>query len=679
MRKGFIATTLFLSAGLSILFYFLEPIDLESTLNAWYGLKSNSKYGLNPVTFLGIPVYAPFLSLGVKIPLLSGITNSPLAWISPYFSIFDLQFGLTVGGLVSTLVFMTLVIRKINPKFQTFYTLLLILTVLSTTWFYIFVNDWVEIALGYLGIIHLFLAFMALFAISENKKLNEAVFLILLGIGTFLVSLTHLGYLPAIVYPFIFFVLSLRPTSKLKSLNRSSKLVTFLLFVFLIFKQSQVLEAINFSKVENLRTETIKMLTSSSLDGSLLLLNNNFASRAIIFPIGFVIATILVLKLPKEKSNTGQEGIRRFLALRLCLTSIFSVFLVFFNNLEVIPSASQNWLFRDLAVWTGVSSWVLANYPTQFGRKNRRVNFRTVAAASNAAILAVFFTNIILGSAYNSISGQNHFRTKDNIDLLKPGHGGRILFDFDRWSEDFNSSGSKLDPREVQARGYASITGWPKMRGSMPFQSSDNPLEGKIDRLSCYPPLLQFLQVKWILTRYPCEIIGGNELNNGLRLYENNDFFVLKLRNSNTFLENCQLLESVCVDRILQNGSQIPIKYLQIRICERDCAYSLNFPMLPNASYLLPIKYDSGLYLKNFNSKKDLRIFQVGPFVGLSNSGKKIVNGVDLQYNPSIFQITSILSGIAHFCLVFYLSITFFIQLYWCFGKKPVHPSNLRL
>jgi hypothetical protein len=93
VRKSLIAFTFLGVATTIILFAVLTPLDLESTLNAWYGFGSNNNRSLQPVSFFGIPVFAPFLGLGVRLPLLSGITNSPLAWIAPNLTILSLQLG----------------------------------------------------------------------------------------------------------------------------------------------------------------------------------------------------------------------------------------------------------------------------------------------------------------------------------------------------------------------------------------------------------------------------------------------------------------------------------------------------------------------------------------------------------------------------------------------------------
>ena len=655
VRKGLITFTFLSFATIIALFAVLTPLDLESTLNAWYGFGSDNNRSLQPVSFFGIPVFAPFLGLGVRLPLLSGITNSPLAWIAPNVTIISLQIGVISVSLISLIAFLYFVTVRINPKFSTLYFGILILVILSTTWFYAFVNDWTEIAIGYLGIIHLFVGVILLF--NPNKRhirsrIDELISLFILGVGGVLVSLTHVGYLPAIIYPFLFFVFALKPLRNFLMLGRSTKLVLVLAAILFVLKQLQVFDAVSFSEADNLREQSFKNLTSTVMQGLIFAFNTDFTSRAIVLPIGFLIAAGLLLGAKKKNEKGGLVDFRVSVARALWLTSLFSILLIFVNNLGFLPSASQNWLFRDIAVLSGLFSWILLHRQVPLAFVKPGLRFISFCAGTNAIVFLLFFCNIIIGSAIQSTQAttptRNYIFSAESV----YGHGQRVLYDFYQWDNFFNPGTKKIDSREIYSRGYSSITGWPKMRGSMPLMISTRPLEGKIDKFNCNSSLLQFLQVSWVATEFRCDMPIGSELVNGVSIYKNGEFFILKSHTQIVNFPNCPLFDDDCFLKIIQIGEQITSSSPQITACKNDCAYSLDFNLQPNSAYILPIKYDERLGIKELQINSTLKTFQVGGFLGVSNPGENVIQGAELSYQPSVFQTISILAGVAHLFLV---------------------------
>ena len=655
VRKRLIAFSILSVATTIIFFSALTPLDLESTLNAWYGFGANRNGSLQPVSFFGIPVFAPFLGLGVRLPLLSGITNSPLAWIAPNLSISSLQLGIIAIGLISVIVCLYFTIIRVNPNFSSIYFGILILVILSTSWFYTFVNDWTEIAVGYLGMIHLFLGVTLLFNPYSGRtrsRVNELTGLFILGKGFFMVSLTHVGYMPAIIYPFLFFVLTLKPLKKIMLLSKSTKLSIALFGFLFLLKQTQIFEEINVSEVDNLRNQSITGILSTIIQGSFFAFDTNFTSRAIVLPIGFIFAAGLLLKVQNINKGGGSPDFRVTVGRSMWLTSLFSILLIFVNNLGFLPSASQNWLFRDVAVMTGLSSWVFLHRRSMLVNNRLIIKFIPLCAGMNALALLFFFGNLMVGSTLHSTRVSTP--AKSNILLTESieGAGQRILYDFNQWNYLFNTGSKKLDPREIYSNGYSSITGWPKMRGSMPLMVSSTPLEGKIDKLNCDTSLLQFIQVSWVVTKFRCDIPIKNEFPNGIKIYENNSFFVLKILKQGLDVPNCALFNSNCLARIVQLGKPIISAIPQISTCNSVCAYSLDFILQPNSAYILPIKFDEQLKFKELGPNSSLNTFQIGSLLGVSNSEEATIKGADLYYYPSDYQLVSIIASLALFFLL---------------------------
>ena len=642
----------------------LTSPDLESTLNAWYGFQGGKASVLKPVTFFGIPVYAPFIALGVKLPLLSGIVNSPLAWVAPYLSIFSLQIVLVALSLASALIFTYYVLCKVNNYFRGIYFLLLDIVVVSTTWFYVFVNDWSEIALGYLGAIHLFL-FLILISgntsVTKRTKAEEIVMLIIAGIGSLLISLTHVGYMPALVYPLLFFTALVLPTSSFLRLNAGSKIILSAFAILLVLKQLQLFDELTAINSSNLRKNSPSELFYSIFQGTLSILRKDSVSREIILPVGLNIAVLCFIKIHARGELLSISPSLK-VAKKLNLVSIFSVLFIFVNNLGVIPSASQNWLYRDIAVWSGLFSWLLIHKSWSWNCSLRIRRFMVVCVFANMLTIAIFFTTLILGSAEKAITTPPEQSRDLIVESIDSTSGGRLIFDFEKWSPFFSEPGKKLDPRSIYSKGISTITGWPKMRGSMPIVNSIPTLEGRIDQISCNPLVLEFLQVGWIATDEPCEIVNGVAMQDGIKLYKNDNFIIVKGIAPDFTYPNCELLDANCMTIYLENGLKQSSSQPQVLACKVDCAFELNFPVVPGETYLLPIKYDSGLYLKDENEISDLKISKSGSLMSISNKGKNSIVNTKIYYAPSYLQVVSIVSSILMFLIVTILSLLFVMR-----------------
>jgi hypothetical protein len=323
---------------------------------------------------------------------------------------------------------------------------------------------------------------------------------------------------------------------------------------------------------------------------------------------------------------------------------------------------------------TGLSSWIFLHRRSILVNDKVIVKFIPLCAGINALALLFFFGNLMIGSTLHSVRISTP--AKSNILLTESieGAGQRILYDFDQWNYLFNTGSKKLDPREIYSNGYSSITGWPKMRGSMPLMVSSTPLEGKIDKLSCDPSLLQFMQVSWVATKFRCDMPMKGEFPNGIKIYENNSFFVLKTLKQGFNVPNCELLNSDCLARVVQFGKPIISAIPQISTCNSVCAYSLDFVLQPNSAYILPIKFDEQLKFNELGANSSLNTFQFGSLLGVSNSEEATIDGADLYYHPSDHQIVSIIASLSFFFLLAALGILLIMRYFFdlIFGRRKV-------
>ena len=317
-----------------------------------------------------------------------------------------------------------------------------------------------------------------------------------------------------------------------------------------------------------------------------------------------------------------------------------------------MPSASQNWLYRDIAVWSGLFSWLLIHNSWSWHCSLHLKRIMVACVGVSSLTIAIFFTTINLGSAEKAIARPPDRGKSLIVESIDSTSGGRIIFDFEKWGTFFSEPGMKADPRSIYSKGFSTITGWPKMRGSMPLVNSIPALEGRIDQISCDPLVLQFLQIGWIATDRPCEIVNVVAMQDGVKLYKNDNFIIVNKIAPDVTYPYCELLDASCMTKYLDNGLKQSSSIPQVVSCKAECAFQLNFPVVPGETYLLPIKYDSGLHFKEEYEISGLKIFKSGSLISISNEGKSSIMNTKIYYSPSYLQVISIVSSILLFLIV---------------------------
>lgn len=348
---------LLLTASPAISFILLAPrIENETTTNAWVGVLGYSR----AATWLGLPVYQNFLNFGSALPLMSSVSLSPLTPLGGLFPVQVVQIILlTVSTLLGAHVMLRTAFIQRHVSFQktTVATILLYPLV-----HYFFANDWTEYVPGAHGFAILTCVLLGL---SEDPVRSDISTASALWVGASLLTLTHLGYVGALLFPLLLLsaIMGLKVTSRIVRRSRTLRrtIVTLLVLVAGVWS-SQILHLLGLGVTNNARPRSLRRLATELYTFGVSESFRQFEgieplnvirhlpynrSLFLLWPAILVIFWVKVLRHQNVRYAVIEEIFFRRITLAILMMALFAVS---GNNVSYPLRPSDDYLYRDAIV-----------------------------------------------------------------------------------------------------------------------------------------------------------------------------------------------------------------------------------------------------------------------------------------------------------------------------------------
>lgn len=199
-NKSFSISLIVASVATAITLFLLLLIgivDRETSFSGWAGLPTAAPMGFQPITLRGIPVYTQFQGLGYRLPLVSGITNSPVSYVARFLDIDSIRSVLLgIATFVGMFSFVQASYHRAEAEEERWRRGVSLRVICSAplvaiSFTYIVKNDWSDVAFGFWGSIASTFALLRLVdqRVVKRSQLLESV--TLLSIGFFFVSISY--------------------------------------------------------------------------------------------------------------------------------------------------------------------------------------------------------------------------------------------------------------------------------------------------------------------------------------------------------------------------------------------------------------------------------------------------------------------------------------------------------
>ena len=393
--------SLLVTASPVLCFMTLAPrTENETSINAWIGVLGYSR----STTWLGLPVYQNFLNFGSALPLMSNISLSPLSILGTYLPVQHVQICMLA---LSTLLCANALLKESFLQHHIRYLKTTISCILGYPFLhYLYANDWTEFVLGTHGFTVLCCTLLGLLSkSSEPTKTPWGA----LWLGGCLVSLTHLGYAGAVIFPLILVCLSMGVGSVIQALKRTSRLALTLLSLSMLIGGlwlGQLVHLFNLGVINNARPTSARHLLDELLTFGLSASVREFETAGFfqvvrhlpynrsLFLVWPALLAILWLLL-QGKTKTEFSAADRALFRRLTIAIILIFLLASLGNFLSYPlRPSYDYLYRDSIVvlfflMAGVASGTLTTKP--LGRLEGRPRLFPQPPNGTTTVIALLF------------------------------------------------------------------------------------------------------------------------------------------------------------------------------------------------------------------------------------------------------------------------------------------------
>lgn len=352
-RENFFRVLLFTSLP-TLCFIFLAPrLENETTINAWVGVFGYSR----AATWMGLPAYQNFLNFGSALPLMSSVSLSPL---TPLGGLLPVQIVQNTALTISTLlgahfILKTAFVQRHIVYQKTFVAALLLYPMTH----YFFANDWTEFVLGAHGFAILSCVLLSLF-VDQNQPDNSTSSALWAGMS--LLTLTHLGYVGALLFPLLLLSAAMGFKVTFRTIWRSRRLRRTILTLLVLVSgvwSSQLLHLMGLGITNNARPTPFQNFAT---DIATLGFSESFRqfegfqplqairhlpynrSLFLIWPAVLVILWVTVLR----NRNGRYAGIEKVFLRRITVAIFMTALFAIFGNAVSYPlRPSSEYLYRD--------------------------------------------------------------------------------------------------------------------------------------------------------------------------------------------------------------------------------------------------------------------------------------------------------------------------------------------
>jgi hypothetical protein len=651
----------------SVIFIFIivnyQITDVESTQNAWFGMNVSANNGIQPTTYNFIPVYTGAIGTGFELPFLSGVSNSIFAPLTNFIPLSILMLLLLAAAILyANNGFNYLLNQYASRKSNLILIIIFNASIFPIVYSYTILNDWWEIGIGFCAGTGILLNTISA-AFRINKKIfirNDLIKIIPMQmLGSLFLSLTHLGYLGALIIPSAIILVAIAITLKSR-IFLLIVLINLLVFAISIAGLSidTILAGGDFfgkSNVVNVKTTD---LISSLISHNFNLSKNAYSGREIYLNLGIGIGIVILNLLRKDQlKELFNDKFNYHLQLILTFIPILSTFFVISNqHIYIIINPSINYLFRDFSV---VASVVLISHYVKFIKAKKFGLVPLIIILGACVYHFTWISNTVLVGKQTGgnksilreliINNENKMQ-KSYIEKEYLSSQGTTIWADDSFWRNHNYLDAPISSEELRRMGVFSIGGWPKIRSTraLQFLSRDSIVvrENYIAHASCDVKINQFLLVDYV--------IKAKDLGcSNLEVYSQSKNFIWYKIIGKLYLFHQGNLskDSICFNSSkdadcseisqLFTTSKVNRSELELIRCKNSCILKIESLILRiNETLILPVSYSHGLELftnSNTEYKKDLVIGEYNSFATITNVSERstVIDKIELRYLPT--------------------------------------------
>jgi hypothetical protein len=646
----------------------MQSEDSESSFNSWFGMNVKNDIGIQPTNYAFIPIFTNSIGTGYELPFLSGITNSGIAFLTNIISVSYFRIILfSLSLLYLNYVFSNFIKFRDEKPIFLLLSLYFNLGIFPIIYSYTIKNDWWDIGIGFCaGSAVLINILNGIRSIEDrNQRINKLKHIYLLQfVGFFLLSLTHLGYIGAIILPIIYIFITITIVQKNSSRFYRFMFVNFLIFIFSISNNLIETYFALRSKVflNDVEDEQISSLMQKIVVDNFSFLLRDYNGREIFLNLGASLGLIILNFYNRSKRLKSNEANRNknIQNILVYLPFISMIFVLFNSKINYLINPSINYLFRDMSVLATLIAIILQV-------KSREIRFsykyNILIVISIIVLQLVWFKNTVQSSSdFNNI--------KKIFTAEKSERGVKFLRKYSEemnqitiWSDEvfWRNEGrfpdAPQDNEELRESGIYSIGGWPKIRNIQSldsiFQGQLNLEENYIGANSCDVILNSFLMVDYIVRHKmnPCSKLNQEFVTENFIWYKVDRGLPLRISGMSGYDVNCTNEQSIpsCFKDSGIMKQDIKYSNLVIEKCKSNCVFRIrNLTLQSNEAILLPVGFNKYLKLKSGDNVlqqiEEIKFQDFKKFGAIRNSSntKIFVKNLELIYSPSnlkIFQI----------------------------------------
>lgn len=584
--------------------FFIGIVDRETSFSSWAGLPTAASTGFQPITLRGIPVYMQFQGLGYRLPMVSGITNSPVSFAAGFLDI-DLIRSVLLGiatfaGMFSFVQASYHRVEVEEERWRRGVALRVICSapLVAISFTYIVKNDWSDVAFGFWGSIATTFTMLRLVDQQAFKRSQLLESLTLLSIGFFFVCISYpWNWSLFVPLTLSLCVLLTRLIWRTRDWIFLGTLVPLAVFVVATFGQSLDMFWEYLSQSQSMGPRTLE---NGSLGGivNLLLVQFGWLTTGrepylAVFPI--VISLSFVRRTPLSIASRTEAFIG-------CIVLVLGGSFTWLAEIPwlraMLPSAS--FAFRDILLPL-VLLWTIRSL-SHILNTSSKLNNGLSLQSSKAALLglcAIYFVLPLTSLLVNL--GTVSPLSDPAVDELSSGtvrainRGQLVYVNRSSWYGTDETKES-FGPRQLQGAGIATINVLSKMRSNQILEPQFEVFEGGLQDEHCiWSKTARFLHVSYLVGTRFCEQSEPNDkqlTEVGGALWAN-----LLVESSVRSSEICPLIRLPCLSLWEESGA-IQIRDAKrsdfFRRCLERCVAEAQITE-PGSRMLMPIRFDEVL------------------------------------------------------------------------------------